>query len=145
MDTSEKFFEREIDRTPYSAFGYLGVVVLLIFVAGGFALSKVNTYVKDHNWGTLGSTSGATDALLNNANAAADAALTPAQAAVKDAEKQAADAAQAAATQALLNQKDAVIKDVTDSAHAAMQSAAPSAAASAATSGQEQFQKYLGQ
>lgn len=130
MDTQTEFYDREvIDQTPYGAFGWLAVIVILALSGGAYGLWHAAGAVKSRHWfdgisapDTSNALNSARDSVSNAADKAVNSAVDAgANAAQSEIDKQKAAAATAA--------QDAVKESVQ----------------SAATTQEENFQKYLGQ
>jgi hypothetical protein len=137
MDTRPTFYEEQIDRTPYTSFIWLALIVREIFAGAAYGLWQAATTAKAQHWFHASEA----DALLNTAqdatlDVAAQARDLAAQAA-KDAAQKQINNAKAAATQELLQQKDAAINEVKEAAQDSLQTETKQQ--------EEDFQKYLNQ
>lgn len=134
MAEDAAFHDYPVDRTPYLAFGWVVLIAVTVTVLAGIAVWRAGSWSKSRTWFANHQVTGATDALLNG-----DDALNAAKDAANNAAQNAANDASAAATQKLLEQKDAALKAVQDGVKQAAE-AQVQQVASPATSN---FQDYL--
>jgi hypothetical protein len=85
MDKEPTFYEQPVDRTPYGAFAWIVVLSLAILFVGSYGLWKFGGWAKYRNFALSSQHTGATDAYLEKGSSVLDQASNAATKAANDA------------------------------------------------------------
>ena len=122
MASSQRFFEGIVDRTPYTAWVYVAVIVGATLGLGMYGIVKIGAYSNEHfTWlhsyqapNTSAAASAAAQAASNAANSAVDQAKSQGQSLIDQARSQAQAAAASAAASAAGDAVQSASQSATD-------------------------------